>query len=84
MQLVTDVNLAVSVEAIQAIGNLAKGLRSHFGSNSRFILPVLLVRTPFLEISLEMNVWVPLISTITRVIHSKFTGKIKRKKTNID
>ncbi|KAJ1686606.1 hypothetical protein LUZ63_017996 [Rhynchospora breviuscula] len=41
-KLVTDVNLAVSVEAVQAIGNLAKGLRSHFASNSRFILPVLL------------------------------------------
>jgi hypothetical protein len=27
---VTDVNLAVSLEATQAIGNLAKGLRTHF------------------------------------------------------
>ncbi|WOL15918.1 protein MOR1-like isoform X1 [Canna indica] len=41
-KLVTDVNLAVSVEAIQAIGNLAKGLRNHFSASSRFLLPVLL------------------------------------------
>uniref|UniRef100_A0A804L7N6 Protein MOR1 n=1 Tax=Musa acuminata subsp. malaccensis TaxID=214687 RepID=A0A804L7N6_MUSAM len=41
-KLVTDVNLAVSVEAIQAIGNLAKGLRNHFAASSRFLLPVLL------------------------------------------
>uniref|UniRef100_A0A0E0JQ94 TOG domain-containing protein n=1 Tax=Oryza punctata TaxID=4537 RepID=A0A0E0JQ94_ORYPU len=34
-KLVTDVNLAVSVEATQAIGNLAKGLRTHFSGNSR-------------------------------------------------
>ncbi|XP_008804673.2 protein MOR1-like isoform X2 [Phoenix dactylifera] len=41
-KLVTDVNLAVSVEAIQAIGNLARGLRNHFAASSRFLLPVLL------------------------------------------
>ncbi|KAG8078290.1 hypothetical protein GUJ93_ZPchr0007g5646 [Zizania palustris] len=41
-KLVTDVNLAVSVEATQAIGNLAKGLRTHFSGNSRVLLPVLL------------------------------------------
>ncbi|KQK10308.1 protein MOR1 isoform X2 [Brachypodium distachyon] len=41
-KLVTDVNLAVSVEATQAIGNLAKGLRTHFSGNSRNLLPVLL------------------------------------------
>ncbi|KAJ3669122.1 hypothetical protein LUZ60_011072 [Juncus effusus] len=41
-KLATDINLAVSVEAIQAIGNLAKGLRNHFGSQSRFLLPILL------------------------------------------
>ncbi|XP_057538805.1 protein MOR1-like isoform X2 [Amaranthus tricolor] len=41
-KLVTDVNLAVSVEAIQAIGNLARGLRAHFSGSSRFLLPVLL------------------------------------------
>uniref|UniRef100_A0A453FSS4 TOG domain-containing protein n=1 Tax=Aegilops tauschii subsp. strangulata TaxID=200361 RepID=A0A453FSS4_AEGTS len=40
--LVTDVNLAVAVEATQAIGNLAKGLRTHFSGNSRNLLPVLL------------------------------------------
>uniref|UniRef100_A0ACD5VVT5 Uncharacterized protein n=1 Tax=Avena sativa TaxID=4498 RepID=A0ACD5VVT5_AVESA len=41
-KLVTDVNLAVAVEATQAIGNLAKGLRTNFSGNSRNLLPVLL------------------------------------------
>ncbi|KAI8525472.1 hypothetical protein RHMOL_Rhmol13G0233000 [Rhododendron molle] len=41
-QLSLDVNIAVAVEAIQAIGNLARGLRSHFSGNSRLLLPVLL------------------------------------------
>ncbi|XP_020588721.1 protein MOR1 isoform X3 [Phalaenopsis equestris] len=41
-KLVTDVNLAVSVEAIQAIGNLARGLRTHFAGSSRILLPILL------------------------------------------
>lgn len=41
-KLVTDVNMAVSVEAIQAIGNLARGLRTHFSGGSRFLLPTLL------------------------------------------
>ncbi|KAK8551075.1 hypothetical protein V6N13_119565 [Hibiscus sabdariffa] len=41
-KLVTDVNIAVAVEAIQAIGNLARGLRTHFSGSSRFLLPVLL------------------------------------------
>ncbi|XP_058079545.1 protein MOR1-like [Magnolia sinica] len=41
-KLITDVNIAVSVEAIQAIGNLARGLRNHFSGSSRFLLPVLL------------------------------------------
>ncbi|KAG0466494.1 hypothetical protein HPP92_018074 [Vanilla planifolia] len=40
--LVTDVNLAVSIEAIQAIGNLARGLRTNFSGSSRLLLPVLL------------------------------------------
>lgn len=44
MQLITDVNIAVAVEAIQALGNLARGLRVHFAGSSRFVLPVLLVR----------------------------------------
>lgn len=43
LQLITDVNIAVAVEAIQATGNLASGLRTHFSGNSRFLLPVLLV-----------------------------------------
>lgn len=43
-QLVTDVNIAVAAEVIQAIGNLARGLRAHFAGSSRFLLPVLLVR----------------------------------------
>ncbi|KAH9626997.1 hypothetical protein KSS87_017848, partial [Heliosperma pusillum] len=41
-KLITDVNIAVAVEAIQAIGNLASGLRAHFSGSSRFLLPVLL------------------------------------------
>ncbi|CAL5344938.1 unnamed protein product [Camellia sinensis] len=41
-KLIIDVNIAVAVEAIQAIGNLARGLRTHFSGNSRFLLPVLL------------------------------------------
>lgn len=43
LQLVTDVNIAVGVEAVQAIGNLATGLRKDFTAGSRFLLPVLLV-----------------------------------------
>ncbi|KAK4361087.1 hypothetical protein RND71_020039 [Anisodus tanguticus] len=42
-KLITDVNIAVAVEAIQAIGNLSRGLRTHFSASSRFLLPVLLV-----------------------------------------
>lgn len=42
-QLVTDVNIAVAVEAVQAIGNLANGLRKDFTSGSKLLLPVLLV-----------------------------------------
>ncbi|XP_055805496.1 protein MOR1 [Solanum dulcamara] len=41
-KLITDVNIAVAVEAIQAIGNLARGLRTHFSGSSRFLLPTLL------------------------------------------
>ncbi|KAJ4847033.1 Protein MICROTUBULE ORGANIZATION 1 [Turnera subulata] len=41
-KVITDVNIAVAVEAIQAIGNLARGLRTNFSSSSRFLLPVLL------------------------------------------
>ncbi|KAG9440986.1 hypothetical protein H6P81_016840 [Aristolochia fimbriata] len=41
-KLVTDVNIAVAIEAIQAVGNLAAGLRNHFSAGSRFLLPVLL------------------------------------------
>ncbi|XP_050225850.1 protein MOR1 isoform X2 [Mercurialis annua] len=41
-KLITDVNIAVAVEAIQAIGNLARGLRTHFSASSRFLLPILL------------------------------------------
>ncbi|KAL2464827.1 Protein MOR1 [Forsythia ovata] len=41
-KLITDVNIAVAVEAIQAIGNLSGGLRTHFSGSSRFLLPTLL------------------------------------------
>lgn len=43
LQLITDVNIAVAVEAIQAIGNISRGLRANFSASSRFLLPVLLV-----------------------------------------
>ncbi|XVE91323.1 hypothetical protein REPUB_Repub01dG0000100 [Reevesia pubescens] len=42
-KLVTNVNMAVAVEAIQAIGNLARGLRTHFSGSLHFLLPILLV-----------------------------------------
>jgi cytoskeleton-associated protein 5 len=42
-KLVGDVNLAVAVEAVQAIGNLASGLRKDFTAGARLLLPVLLV-----------------------------------------
>ncbi|XP_027924008.1 protein MOR1-like [Vigna unguiculata] len=41
-KLISDVNIAVAVEAVQAIGNLSRGLRTHFSASSRFLLPVLL------------------------------------------
>ncbi|XP_073058654.1 protein MOR1 isoform X1 [Primulina eburnea] len=41
-KIITDVNIAVAVEAVQALGNLSRGLRTHFSSNSRFLLPILL------------------------------------------
>ncbi|GAB2298703.1 Protein MICROTUBULE ORGANIZATION 1, variant 2 [Dionaea muscipula] len=41
-KIITDVNIAVAVEAIQAIGNLARGLRAHFSGNARILLPILL------------------------------------------
>ncbi|XVF08398.1 hypothetical protein REPUB_Repub07fG0000100 [Reevesia pubescens] len=37
-KLVTDVNMAVAVEAIQAIGNLSWGLRTHFSGSSHFFV----------------------------------------------
>ncbi|KAF6161892.1 hypothetical protein GIB67_020990 [Kingdonia uniflora] len=42
-KLITNVNIAIAVEAIQAIDNLARGLRNNFSGGSRFLLPVLLV-----------------------------------------
>ncbi|XP_059670980.1 zinc finger BED domain-containing protein RICESLEEPER 2-like [Cornus florida] len=41
-ELIRDVNIAIAVEAIQAIGNLARGLRAHFSGSSRFLFTVLL------------------------------------------
>ncbi|KAI3709962.1 hypothetical protein L2E82_39732 [Cichorium intybus] len=41
-KLITDSNLAVAVEAVQALGNLASGLRTNLSASSRFLLPVLL------------------------------------------
>ncbi|XVF03497.1 hypothetical protein REPUB_Repub04eG0266100 [Reevesia pubescens] len=37
-ELFTDVNMAVAVEAIQAIGNLAWGLQTHFSGSSHFFV----------------------------------------------
>eukprot|EP00850_Spirogloea_muscicola_P001145 SM000004S15015 [mRNA] locus=s4:723804:739200:- [translate_table: standard] len=41
-KLMTDVNIAVATEAIQATGNLARGLRANFSGGARLLLPVLL------------------------------------------
>jgi len=41
-KLITDVNIAVAAEAVQAIGNLARGLRKDFSGGSRLLLPALL------------------------------------------
>ncbi|KAJ7532598.1 hypothetical protein O6H91_13G011700 [Diphasiastrum complanatum] len=41
-KLIVDINIAVAVEAVQAAGNLARGLRKDFGASSRLLLPVLL------------------------------------------
>ncbi|KAL4563558.1 hypothetical protein LXL04_027601 [Taraxacum kok-saghyz] len=41
-KLIIDSNLAVAVEAVQALGNLAAGLRTNLSASSRFLLPVLL------------------------------------------
>jgi len=49
LQLISDVNIAVAVEAVQAIGNLSRGLRTHFSASSRFLLPVLLVISSILQ-----------------------------------
>ncbi|EOA29247.1 hypothetical protein CARUB_v10025521mg [Capsella rubella] len=59
-KLITDVNLAVAVEAIQAIGNLARGLRTHFSASSRFMLPVLLEKLK----EKKQSVSDPLIQTL--------------------
>ncbi|KAH9747547.1 protein MOR1 [Citrus sinensis] len=59
-ELITDVNIAVAVEAIQAIGNLARGLRTHFSGSSRFLLPVLLV-----NVKTSVKNKVPLVRSLT-------------------
>ncbi|KAI3495503.1 hypothetical protein L1887_37844 [Cichorium endivia] len=41
-KLIIDSNVAVAVEAVQALGNLASGLRTNLSASSRFMLPVLL------------------------------------------
>lgn len=59
LQLITDVNIAVAVEVIQAIGNLARGLRTHFSAGSRFLLPVLLVSSVSLHLSMfHVKSWI--------------------------
>uniref|UniRef100_A0A2N9H0N2 TOG domain-containing protein n=1 Tax=Fagus sylvatica TaxID=28930 RepID=A0A2N9H0N2_FAGSY len=59
-KLITDVNIAVAVEAIQAIGNLARGLRLHFSGSSRFLLPILLV-----NVRTAVKNKVPLVRSLT-------------------
>ncbi|KAK9152687.1 hypothetical protein Sjap_000167 [Stephania japonica] len=59
-KLITDVNIAVAVESIQAIGNLARGLRNHFSASSRFLLPVLLV-----DVRIALKNKVPLVRSLT-------------------
>lgn len=39
---ISDVNIAVAVEAVQALGNLASGLRTNFSASSQCVLPTLL------------------------------------------
>ncbi|CAL0321285.1 unnamed protein product [Lupinus luteus] len=68
-KLITDVNIAVAVEAIQAIGNLARGLRTHFSASSRFLLPVLLEKLkekkPTLNVKIATKNKVPLVRSLT-------------------
>lgn len=54
-QLVTDVNIAVAVEAVQAIGSLASGLRKDFNSGSKLLLPVLLVCSAGFEVFISLT-----------------------------
>ncbi|KAL1818494.1 hypothetical protein ACET3Z_013363 [Daucus carota] len=44
-KLIIDVNVAVVVQAIQAIGNLARELRTNFCENSKYVLPVRLEKS---------------------------------------
>ncbi|KAK0579307.1 hypothetical protein LWI29_024353 [Acer saccharum] len=59
-KLITDVIIVVAVEAIQAIGNLARGLRTHFSVGSSFLLPVLLV-----NVKTSAKSKVPLVRSLT-------------------
>ena len=43
-KLITDVNIAVATEAIQAVGNLARGLRRDYAVGSRMLLATMLDR----------------------------------------
>ncbi|XVE97195.1 hypothetical protein REPUB_Repub03eG0000300 [Reevesia pubescens] len=50
LSLVTDLHMAVAVEAIQAIGNLARGLRTHFSGSLHFLLLILLVQQQVIKV----------------------------------
>ncbi|KAG0602469.1 hypothetical protein M758_10G016500 [Ceratodon purpureus] len=63
-KLITDVNIAVAVEAVQAIGNLASGLRKDFTAGSKLLLPVLLDK-----LKEKKQVMVDALTTSLNAIH---------------
>ncbi|KAK1306094.1 Protein MOR1 [Acorus calamus] len=86
-KLVTDINIAVSVEAIQAIGNLARGLRNHFSGSSRFLLPILLEKLKEKKPAL-MEALTQTLQTMFKAgcltLADATEGKYKVRNTNMD
>lgn len=86
-QLVTDVNIAVAVEAVQAIGNLASGLRKDFTSGSKLLLPVLLVSLHLFHGSLLLQAllasyfFLRLRSFLITNLCFSFPGQVEREET---
>lgn len=68
--------MAVAVEAIQAIGNLARGLRSHFSGSSRSLLPVLLVTTTAFVKGIFFYIRTRKVSRFYLYLSKKFLGLI--------